>query len=433
MRIELYGVLKQVVGSAELDQPDPVSGATVDDVLAEISVATPVLAPHLANVACAQGQQLLRRDQPVDPAQALVLLPPVSGGSSTTAPHLVEWPLDLQTLLDETANPRCGALVAFAGTVRNHHEGQPVDSMAYTAYGPMAEQVLAELERETIARFGVEACRIMHRTGHLGIGEDSVLVVVRSAHRAEAFDAGRFAIDTLKLRLPVWKEDIFPDGQRAFQPGVPLQATDAVVTPDALPTVAPDADGGDGFVPLPIAVLTVSDTRGPDDDKSGDLLAAAVRAAGHRLVDRAIVRDDIYQVRARVSGWIADPQVRVVITTGGTGITGRDTTPEAVRPLLDAELEGFGEVFRRLSYDEIGTSTIQSRAVGGIANATLVFSLPGSSGACRTAWNGVLAPQLDARTRPCNFVSLIPRMREASMSASQPAPSRGADTDRSRS
>jgi len=408
MRIELYGVLKQVVGSAELVLPAGAAadGATVDALLAELGRAVPAIAPHLATVACAQGTRLLHRGERVDPAQSLVLLPPVSGGSGER-PHLVETPLDLQALLDETANPRCGALVAFSGTVRNHHEGQPVESMAYSAYGPMAEQVLADLERETIARFGVEECRIVHRTGHLRIGEDSVLVVVRSAHRADAFEAGRYAIDTLKVRLPVWKQDFHPDGQTGFQPGVPLQdAAGRVVAGEAEPAPAP------GFLPLPIAVLTVSDTRGPEDDKSGDLLVAALRAAGHRLVDRAIVPDDVYQIRARVSAWIADPGVRVVISTGGTGVTGRDTTPEAVRPLFDAELEGFGEVFRRLSFEEIGSSTIQSRAVGGIANATLLFCLPGSSGACRTAWNGVLAPQLDLRTKPCNFVSLIPRMRE---------------------
>lgn len=167
-----------------------------------------------------------------------------------------------------------------------------------------------------------------------------------------------------------------------------------------------------GFLALPIAVLTVSDSRTEADDKSGDLLVERLRKAGHELVEKRIVPDDIYQVRAEVSRWIADESVRVVISTGGTGITGRDTTPEAVRPLLDAEVEGFGELFRYLSFQEIGSSTVQSRAVGGVANGTLVFCLPGSSGACRTAWDGILQPQLDLRTKPCNFVSLIPRMRE---------------------
>lgn len=166
------------------------------------------------------------------------------------------------------------------------------------------------------------------------------------------------------------------------------------------------------FQPLPIAVLTVSDTRDASTDRSGDLLVERLTGAGHALVDRALLPDDIYQLRARVSAWIADETVRVVITTGGTGITGRDTTPEALRPLFDTELDGFGELFRQLSVAEIGTSALQSRAVGGIANGTLLFCLPGSTGACRTGWDGILGPQLDQRTRPCNFVSLIPRMRE---------------------
>jgi molybdopterin adenylyltransferase len=167
-----------------------------------------------------------------------------------------------------------------------------------------------------------------------------------------------------------------------------------------------------GFQPLSIAVLTVSDTRSESEDKSGTLLAQRLQAAGHRLADKRIVPDDIYRVRAVVSAWIVDEAVQVVLSTGGTGITGRDTTPEAVAPLLDMQVQGFGELFRHLSYGEIGSSTIQSRALGGVANATLIFVLPGSSGACRTAWDGILQQQLDSRTKPCNFVSLMPRLRE---------------------
>ena len=168
----------------------------------------------------------------------------------------------------------------------------------------------------------------------------------------------------------------------------------------------------DGFMALPIAVLTVSGTRTEADDKSGKLLADRLQRAGHQLQDKVIVPDDIYQVRAVVSRWIADEAVKVVISTGGTGITGRDTSPEAVQPLLDMQIDGFGELFRQLSFEEIGSSTIQSRALGGVANGTLVFVLPGSSGACATAWDRILQPQLDLRTKPCNFVSLMPRLRE---------------------
>jgi len=166
------------------------------------------------------------------------------------------------------------------------------------------------------------------------------------------------------------------------------------------------------FLPLAIAVLTVSDTRTEADDTSGRALVERLTAAGHRLAARAIAPDDIYRIRAVVSGWIADPAVSVVLVTGGTGMTGRDSTPEAVRPLLDKEITGFGELFRMLSWEEIGASTLQSRALGGLANATFVFCLPGSTGACRTAWDRILQPQLDARTSPCNFVELLPRLRE---------------------
>ena len=163
---------------------------------------------------------------------------------------------------------------------------------------------------------------------------------------------------------------------------------------------------------LAIAVLTVSDTRGPDRDTSGDLLAERLESAGHRLAERRIVPDDVYVIRAVVSAWIADPNVQAILTTGGTGFTGRDSTPEALVPLFDKTIDGFGELFRQVSYDEIGSSTIQSRAVAGLANATLVFAMPGSTNACRTAWDKILENQLDVSFRPCNFAELLPRFHE---------------------
>ena len=175
------------------------------------------------------------------------------------------------------------------------------------------------------------------------------------------------------------------------------------------------AHGGDHareFRPIGIAVLTVSDSRDESTDKSGRLLADRLAKAGHRLAEKAIVPDDVYQIRAIVSRWIADPDVNAVITTGGTGVTGRDGTPEAVRPLLDKVLEGFGEMFRSISYADIKTSTLQSRALAGVANATYVFCVPGSSGACATAWDALIEAQLDLRTRPCNLVELMPRLLE---------------------
>ena len=166
------------------------------------------------------------------------------------------------------------------------------------------------------------------------------------------------------------------------------------------------------FKPVSIAVLTVSDSRTEADDKSGALLVARLAQCGHRLHEKAICPDDVYRVRAVVSTWIADPEVQVVLTTGGTGVTGRDGTPEAVRPLLDKVIDGFGEAFRAVSFDEIGTSSLQSRALGGVANGTYAFCLPGSSGACATAWDRLLEKQLDYRTRPCNLVELMPRLLE---------------------
>ena len=163
---------------------------------------------------------------------------------------------------------------------------------------------------------------------------------------------------------------------------------------------------------LTCAVLTISDTRSEADDTSGDLLVELLIDAGHRLASRAIERDDIYQIRATVSAWIADEAIQVVLTTGGTGFTGRDSTPEALTPLFDKTIDGFGELFRQLSFDEIGSSTIQSRAVGGLANGTLIFALPGSGNAVRTGWEKIIKNQLDIDNRPCNFAELIPRFKE---------------------
>ena len=167
------------------------------------------------------------------------------------------------------------------------------------------------------------------------------------------------------------------------------------------------------FTPLTLCVLTVSDTRTAANDTSGDYLCGALAAAGHRLHERAIVRDDKYALRALVSRWIADEAVHGILVTGGTGFTGRDSTPEALGPLLDKEMPGFGEMFRVLSFDEIGTSTLQSRAFAGLANATFLFALPGSTSACRTGWEKLIAAQLDARTKPCNLANLRPRLRES--------------------
>jgi molybdenum cofactor biosynthesis protein B len=166
------------------------------------------------------------------------------------------------------------------------------------------------------------------------------------------------------------------------------------------------------FVPVNIAILTVSDTRDLATDRSGDTLAARIEASGHKLVDRALLRDEADLIAGKLREWIADPQVDCVITTGGTGITGRDVTPEAFARVLEKEITGFGELFRMLSYQKIGTSTMQSRAIGGVAGGTYLFALPGSTGAVKDAWDDILVWQLDARHRPCNLVELMPRLKE---------------------
>jgi len=166
------------------------------------------------------------------------------------------------------------------------------------------------------------------------------------------------------------------------------------------------------FIPLNIAIMVVSDSRTEETDTSGKTLVERLIAAGHQCAEKAIIIDDIYQIRAKMSAWIANADINVIITTGGTGVTGRDGTPEAIQPLLDKELSGFGEVFRSISYEEIGTSTMQSRAIAGVANGHYIFCVPGSSGACRTAWDKLINAQLDYRTRPCNLAEMMPRLLE---------------------
>jgi molybdenum cofactor biosynthesis protein B len=172
------------------------------------------------------------------------------------------------------------------------------------------------------------------------------------------------------------------------------------------------SEGPKDFIPLNIAVLTVSDTRTPADDKSGNTLVGRIEGAGHRLAARAIVTDDVEKIRAQVGAWIKDKGVDAIITTGGTGFTGRDVTPEAVEPLFEKRMDGFSIAFHMLSFPKIGTSTIQSRATAGVAGATYIFCLPGSPGACKDGWDGILAAQLDYRTNPCNFVEIMPRLDE---------------------
>jgi molybdopterin adenylyltransferase len=174
----------------------------------------------------------------------------------------------------------------------------------------------------------------------------------------------------------------------------------------------PPIDDSRIFVPVTIAVMTVSDTRDRSNDTSGDTLAARIQEAGHVLADRVIVKDDIPTIRAQLQQWIEDPAIDAVITTGGTGLTGRDVTVEAMKPLFEKEIDGFSAVFHRISYEKIGTSTLQSRACAGVAKGTYLFALPGSTGAVKDGWDGILKYQLDIRHKPCNFVEILPRLEE---------------------
>ena len=174
----------------------------------------------------------------------------------------------------------------------------------------------------------------------------------------------------------------------------------------------PTSDSRQAFLPVNIAVLTVSDSRTIDTDKSGNVLCERIEAAGHRVAERKLVSDDADAIITALRAWVADPGIDVIISTGGTGVTGRDVTPEAVRAVAEKEIPGFGELFRWLSYAKIGTSTVQSRALAAVANGTYLFALPGSPGACKDAWDDILVNQLDSRYRPCNFVELMPRLKE---------------------
>ena len=174
------------------------------------------------------------------------------------------------------------------------------------------------------------------------------------------------------------------------------------------------------FIPVRIAVLTVSDTRTKKTDKSGPLLVSMIKEAGHEVAEHEVVEDDVKAIRKKVKGWIKDPDVDVVVTTGGTGFTGRDVTPEAIRPLFEKEIDGFSALFHMLSYQKVGTSTVQSRACGGLAKGTYIFCVPGSPGACQDAWHGILRQQLDNRHRPCSFIEIMPRLQEKRKATTKP-------------
>ncbi|MBT5914449.1 MAG: molybdenum cofactor biosynthesis protein B [Rhodospirillaceae bacterium] len=182
----------------------------------------------------------------------------------------------------------------------------------------------------------------------------------------------------------------------------------------------PKIDDSREFIPVNIAILTVSDTRSSADDRSGDVLNARAIGDGHVVIDRSIVKDEVSLILKKLDYWINNPAIDVIISTGGTGFTGRDVTPEAFKAVFEKEIEGFGELFRWISYQKIGTSTIQSRAVAGVAKGTYLFALPGSTGACTDAWDGILHNQLDIRHRPCNFVEIMPRLREHELSGRRP-------------
>ena len=306
-----------------------------------------------------------------------------------------------------------GAIVSFTGVVRDHAGSENVSQLYLEAYSPLTENGIADIASQAMTRWDLDDCLIAHRTGTMLPGDPIVFVATASAHRRAAFQAADFIMDYLKTEAVFWKkrDDISRHQvDRATQRRLPGRCA-MESTQQEQPKMSGSTE--DTLIPVRIAVLTVSDTRTPETDTSGDLLAERILSAGHQLSDRAIVTDDVEKVRAQLQSWIDRDDVDVVISTGGTGLTGRDITPEAAGPLFDKTIDGFSVIFHQVSYESIGLSTLQSRALAGLANGTFVFCLPGSNGAVKDGWDKVISHQLDSRYRPCNLVEIMPRLMEA--------------------
>jgi molybdenum cofactor biosynthesis protein B len=302
-----------------------------------------------------------------------------------------------------------GALASFTGLVR----GEGVTALYLDHYPGFTEREIGKIEAEAKQRFDLIDTLVIHRFGTMRPGEPIVLAAVLARHRKAALQGIDFLMDYLKTDAPFWKREADAAGAHWIEPTAADRASRAawerhVTTLSAGGRI----DETLTFKPVRIAVLTVSDTRDEESDTSGRLLAERVQRDGHVLAARAQVKDDVAAIQARVRAWIADADIDAIITTGGTGLTGRDVTPEALRPLFDKEIDGFNTVWHLVSYQSVGLSTLQSRACAGLANGTFIFALPGSNGACKDGWDKVICKQLDSRHMPCNMVELMPRLNE---------------------
>ncbi len=325
--------------------------------------------------------------------------------------RLVDAPFDADRALGEfMARLRGGdgAVVSFVGLARPvSTTGSSLERLTLDHHPRLTERSLAEIAAAAAERFDVSAIDVIHRCGDMKPGESIVFVAAAGHHRRAVFEAADYLMDRLKTDAVFWKREDAVDGSSWIEP------TDADhADRNRWERSMAGIDETLTFYPLRIAVLTVSDTRTQETDSSGELLADRLQRAGHELAGRAIVADDVEAIRGQVRQWVEDPQVDVILSTGGTGFAPRDVTPEAVKPLFRREMDGFATVFHQASLGTVGLSTLQSRAVAGQIDDTFMFCLPGSTGACRDGWDLVLGLELDCRYRPCSLAGQIPRLRE---------------------
>ena len=305
-----------------------------------------------------------------------------------------------------------GAVVTFTGRVRGNDQ---LKALYLEHFPGLCERSIEDIIVQARERWSINEVKVIHRIGELTPGEGIVLVLVSAAHRRAAFLACDFIMDYLKTTAYFWKKEIMKDGTSVWiEPPRRGLFGRAIMERDRARKISgmSGIDESMTFKPVRIAVLTVSDTRDASTDTSGDLLQARIEEAGHLVAERMIVKDDVALIKETVNSFIDDPEIDAVISTGGTGLTGRDVTVEAVRPLFEKEIDGFSVVFHMVSFESIGLSTLQSRACAGLARGTFIFALPGSNGAVKDGWDKVISYQLDARYRPCNLVEIMPRLLE---------------------
>jgi len=326
--------------------------------------------------------------------------------------RLTSDPLDPAALLAgflESLGGDVGAVVTFVGLARAlDQDGRPVDRLTLDHHPRLTEQSLVEIAQAAAARFDVNAVDVVHRSGTLLPAQAIVWVAAASRHRRAVFEAADYLMDRLKTEAVLWKREDGASGSTWIEP-TGADHKDRARWEWRVPGI----DESLPFHPLRIAVLTVSDSRTVETDTSGGTLVQRLTEAGHELAGRAIVGDEVEAIRAQVEAWVADSQIDLILSTGGTGFAPRDVTPEAVKPLLRREIDGFAAVFHHASLATVGVATLQSRVFAGQIESTFIFCLPGSTGACRDAWNLVLGLELDSRYRPCSLAGQIPRLAQA--------------------